>query len=124
MSRPADSSMSPIIVWLRASRDSTAPRPIPITPTGATSPSSRALVACVVLWAMKTTSVGVTRALASERRNASMTPAATPSAAVWVVATTACAMISWVSSSRTTALVKVPPTSMPMRTCRPIARGV
>ena len=34
--------------------------PCPRTPTGATSPSSSALVACVVLWARKTTSSGAT----------------------------------------------------------------
>src|SRR6266704_1953439 len=116
MRRPEDSSTSPTAVWLRASRDSTAPRPMPRTPTAATSPSSRALVACVVLWAMKTTSPGLTAAPASTRRNASITPAATPSRAVCDVGTTACPTIAWVSSSTITAFVKVPPTSMPIRT--------
>src|SRR3989441_3983061 len=118
--RPEASSTSPMCVWLRASRASPAPGPMPRTPTAATSPSSSALVACVVLCAMKTTSPGLTAAPASTRRKASITPAATPSRAVCVVGTTACPTIAWVSSSTITAFVKVPPTSMPIRTKRPI----
>jgi hypothetical protein len=77
------------------------------------------LVAWVVECAMNTTSAAVMPAAPSARRKASITPSATPASAPCVVGTTTWPMISWLSLSSSTALVKVPPTSMPMRTSRP-----
>ena len=88
---------------------------MPSTPTGATSPSSSALVACVVLWARKTTLSGATPEFASTLRNTSTTPSATPLACACVVSTECRPTTSRVALSISTALVNVPPTSMPMR---------
>ena len=57
----------------------------PRIPTRATSPSSSALVACVVLCASRTTSLASMPASPSTRSNTWMTPAATPSGWSWVV---------------------------------------
>ena len=115
--RPVTSGIVPTAVWLLASMPP-IPVPIPMMPTGARSPSSRALVAWVVLWARNTTARGSMPNSASARWKTVITPLATPSPAAWVVRTETLPMISSVSLSRTTALVKVPPTSMPMRTVR------
>ena len=112
---PSDSSMSPMVV----SPLLFAPcRPLPsvMMPTGATSPSSRALVACVVPWAMNTTSSGLISHWSMTLCSTCTMPAATPSAAVWVVGTFALPTTSKVSLSMATASVKVPPTSIPIRT--------
>ena len=63
------------------------PVPVAIMPTGDTSPSKSALVACVVLWATKTISSPASLSLIAE--NTLTTPAATPSAALCVVGDTA-----------------------------------
>ena len=112
---PSDSSMSPMVV----SPLLFAPcRPLPsvMMPTGATSPSSRALVACVVPWAMKMTSSGRISHCSMTLCSTCTMPAATPSAAVWVVGTFTLPTTSKVSLSMATASVKVPPTSIPIRT--------
>ena len=113
--RPVPRSMSPILDCFLASQPSRPPPAMPRMPTLATSPSSRALVAWVVEWAMKTTSSGAMLFLVRQFSKHSMTPAATPSSWSWVVITMASPTISWVSLSRATALVWVPPTSMPTR---------
>ncbi len=83
---------------------------------GATSPSSRAFVACVVPWAMKMTSSGRISHCSMTLCSTCTMPAATPSAAVWVVGTFTLPTTSKVSLSMATASVKVPPTSIPIRT--------
>ena len=90
-------------------------RPAPITPTRDTSPSSSALVACVVEWAMNTTSSGAASSCPSSWRRPSMMPRATPSAAWWVVGTLSWATMANESASTATTSVNVPPTSTPMR---------
>ena len=116
MCLPLPRSMSSSRVWRLARKLSKPPLAMPTTPTTATSPSIRALVAWVVEWATKTTSSG---AMLFSRRQFSKlftTPAATPRGSSWVVLTLDLPMISWVALSMATALVWVPPTSMPMRT--------
>ena len=112
---PGASSRTPICVSARALTPS-IPDPSVIMPTGETSPSSSALVAWVVPWAMKTTWSALRPALSMSRWRDSMIPAATPSRAVWVVGTLTEPTSSNVVSSIATASVNVPPTSMPMRT--------
>ena len=84
------------------------------TPTLATSPSSRALVAWVVEWAMSTTSSGAMPVSSRSRCIDWTTPAATPSSWSCVVGTTALPTSSVRATSTATAWVKVPPTSMPI----------
>src|SRR5260370_25333536 len=71
---------------------------------------------------MTTPSAGGIPAAPSARRKASIPPWATPASARLVVGTTTWPMISGLSLSSSTALVKVPPTSMPLRTSRPTGR--
>ena len=97
------------------SQPSMPPFAIPMIPTFATSPSSRAFVACVVLCAIKTTSSGSMLFLVRQFSKHSITPAATPISWSCVVMTTDSPIISWVSLSSATAFVCVPPTSMPTR---------
>src|SRR5689334_13270005 len=104
-------------LWLLARSDSMRVD-IPMTPTLATSPSSNALVACVVEWARKITSLGSTPDCSSTLRKTSTTPLATPRGSAWVVSTENRPTTSWVALSISTALVKVPPTSIPMRKVR------
>ena len=107
---PSDSSMSPMVV----SPLLFAPcRPLPsvMMPTGATSPSSRALVACVVPWAMKMTSSGRISHCSMTLCSTCTMPAATPSAAVWVVGTFTLPTTSKVSLSMATASVNKAKTS-------------
>ena len=106
-------------------RAASSPLPRARIPATATSPSSNALVACVVPWAIKTTSSGAwaikitSSGLMRLRRRrfckTVMIPSATPSSEPWVVGSFSRAMISPVSLSIATASVKVPPTSMPIR---------
>ena len=88
---------------------------IPITPTLATSPSSSALVACVVEWARKIDLLGIDARLLQHIAEDVDTPFATPRGSEWVVSTENRPTTSWVALSIRTALVKVPPTSMPIR---------
>ena len=90
---PGASSMLPTVVSEPA-RPAPAPLPMPMMPTFATSPSRRALVACVVPWAMKTTSSGEIPLLVRTLSIAWTMPAATPCAAWWVVGTFSLAMTS------------------------------
>ena len=90
-------------------------RPAPTTPTLETSPSSSALVACVVECAMNTTSSGRASSWPSICCSPSMIPRATPSGAWCVVGTLSCATRMNVSASTATTSVNVPPTSIPMR---------
>ncbi len=73
------------------------------------------MVAWVVLWARNTTLAGGTPVFASTLRNTSTTPLATPLAWACVVSTEWRPTTSRVALSISTALVNVPPTSMPMR---------
>ncbi len=50
-------------------------------------------------------------------------PAATPSGCAWVVGTLTDATSARVAASTATTSVNVPPTSMPMRSVRPVALG-
>ena len=84
--RPGASSIGFMALWPLASSDSTRVD-MPITPTLATSPSSNALVACVVEWARKMTSLGSTPDCSSTLRKTSTTPFATPRGSEWVVST-------------------------------------
>src|SRR5690348_14690151 len=111
---PGASSISPIRLCARAS-STAAPPAMPITPTGATSPSSRALVAWVVLWARKTTSRGSIPERSSTAWKTSTTPAETPRSWACVVGTAYRPTTCSVALSIRTALVKVPPTSIPIR---------
>ena len=81
MNFPVPRSMSGILVCRFARKPSRPPFPMPITPTFATSPSSSALVAWVVLWAIKITSSGLILLVSRHLRNESTTPFATPSSA-------------------------------------------
>ena len=115
--RPGASSMLPMRDCARA-----LPLPMPAAiasiPTGATSPSSSALVACVVECAMSTTSPAVMPPSSISRDSDCTIPAATPRLSVWVVGTFAVATSSKFAASIATAWVKVPPTSMPTRILR------
>ena len=113
--RPVPKSMSGMLDCFFDSQPSMPPFAIPMIPTFATSPSSRAFVACVVLCAIKTTSSGSMLFLVRQFSKHSITPAATPISWSCVVMTTDSPIISWVSLSSATAFVCVPPTSMPTR---------
>ncbi len=108
--------MSFMLVWILAIHPSGPLGPTPTTPTEATSPSINALVAWVVEWATKITSLGSIAFSFRQFWKACTTPAATPALSSWVVFTEDFPMISCVALSMATALVWVPPTSMPMRT--------
>ena len=84
--RPGASSISLMLLWPRARTASTR-LAVPMTPTEATSPSSRALVAWVVLCARKITSLGSTLERSRTFRKTSTTPLATPRSSAWVVST-------------------------------------
>ena len=116
MKRPAPRSMSGICVCFFAKIPSMPPLPMPIMPTFATSPSISALVACVVLCAIKTTSFGEMSFFCRHSLKHSITPAATPILSSCVVLTMDSPMISCVLLSIATAFVCVPPTSIPILT--------
>ncbi|WIB36927.1 hypothetical protein DEJ15_08210 [Curtobacterium sp. MCJR17_043] len=111
----------PSAISIRPSRRSrfakkpAGPRPMPIIPTGATSPSSSAFVAWVVPCARNTTSPGDRPIVASSSWSAVTMPCATPSGWSWLVGVLAWPMSRSVAASMATASVNVPPTSMPMR---------
>ena len=112
---PSANSMRPIVVSERLLAPC-RPEPRVRTPTVATSPSNRAFVACVVPWAMNTTSSGAIPSDSMTWWRAWTIPAATPSGAEWVVGTFALPITSKVVLSMATASVKVPPTSIPILT--------
>ncbi len=85
------------------------------TPTRATSPSSRALVAWVVECAMKAIDAGSMACSPSSRSRPATIPAATPSGWSCEVGTLTDATISRVAASTATTSVNVPPTSIPIR---------
>ena len=114
-SLPSANSMRPIVVSERLLAPC-RPEPRVRTPTVATSPSNRAFVACVVPWAMNTTSSGAIPSDSMTWWRAWTIPAATPSGAEWVVGTFALPITSKVALSMATASVKVPPTSIPILT--------
>ena len=113
---PDPRSISLRRVWCFARKPSIPPGPMPSTPTQATSPSIRALVAWVVLWATKITSSGAISFSLKQFWNAFTTPAATPYLSSCVVLTEDFPMISCVALSIATAFVWVPPTSIPILT--------
>ena len=91
---------------------------MPTTPTGATSPSSSAFIACVVENATSSMPWPVSPSLATSIRTTSATPSLTPPGAWcvvgWIASASGCASPGTIA----TAFVKVPPTSIPTRTGR------
>ena len=90
---------------------------MPITPTGATSPSSSAFMACVVENATSSMRSVVAEPLDSIRTTVA-TPSLTPPGAWCVVGWTASASGCASPGTIAIAFVKVPPTSIPTRTGR------
>ena len=115
-------SISSSFVCFFARKPSRPPFAMPMTPTVATSPSIRALVAWVVEWATNTTSSGLIPFSFRQFSKDLTTPAATPLGSSWVVLTEDFPIISWVALSIATAFVWVPPTSIPILTDLPILK--
>ena len=113
---PSARSISGSAIWRFAKKPSRPPLAIPMIPTLATSPSIKALVACVVEWATKITSSGEILFSFKQFWKLWTTPAATPRGSSCVVLTVDFPTISWVALSIATAFVWVPPTSMPILT--------
>ena len=114
--RPGARASSPTFVRERA-RFTSGAAPMPITPTGATSPSSSAFIACVVEKA--TSSIDrPSPSRSTSIRTTVATPSLTPPGAWCVVGCTASASGCASPGTIAIAFVKVPPTSMPTRTGR------